>query len=54
MAITNQQGSPRAALHNPTSIMKFFEILDKFGTVMAWVVILLILWIVGPIILKIL
>jgi len=34
--------------------MKFFEILDKFGTVMAWVVILLILWIVGPIILKIL
>ncbi len=34
--------------------MKFFDILDKFGIVMAWLIILLVLWIVGPIIVKIL
>ncbi len=34
--------------------MDFLKILNAFGAVMAWIIILVILWAIGPLLLKIL
>lgn len=34
--------------------MDFLKILNAFGAVLAWIIILVILWAIGPILLKIL
>jgi len=41
--------------HNPErKSMDFLKILNAFGAVMAWIIILVILWAIGPLLLKIL
>jgi len=37
-----------------THIMDFFKILDRAGAVLAWIIILVIVWAIGPLLLKIL
>ncbi len=56
MAI-NQRGVSRYDAHprNPEGkSMDFLKILNAFGAVMAWIIILVILWAIGPLLLKIL
>lgn len=34
--------------------MDFFKILDKAGAVLAWIIILMVIWAIGPLLLKVL
>ena len=46
-------GMPRLAL-KPTLFMDFFKILNTAGAILAWLIVVIVLWAIGPLLLKIL